>query len=302
MQSIFNVTSIIGNYSNKIITIETNFAVDKTTVTKKTVKVVTAESGTIVIYKLSVDDNKIIITLKEWPNLDTFYQITVTDIKDMLGRELVSPITKDITFTADTKLKAVITSPQNNEAVLRQHSLIYFSVNQINADGTITTKPKPELEGIVDKNSSNDETAILASESDITYEVQFASDVAFFNVIKTYSSEFTDGLVELDNGQYYMRARVLEKIDMPGDWSETITFTAVTEPSDCEDNVLTDSQKEYLEDIFAPVDFFLDTEEELKIVSRSSNGTTHGQFYIEFNLDIDKEKLPKQIIAYRSDL
>lgn len=65
MQSIFNVTSIIGNYSNKIITIETNFAVDKTTVTKKTVKVVTAESGTIVIYKLSVDDNKIIITLKE---------------------------------------------------------------------------------------------------------------------------------------------------------------------------------------------------------------------------------------------
>lgn len=135
----------------------------------------------------------------------------------MLGRELVSPITKDITFTADTKLKAVITSPQNNEAVLRQHSLIYFSVNQINADGTITTKPKPELEGIVDKNSSNDETAILASESDITYEVQFASDVAFFNVIKTYSSEFTDGLVELDNGQYYMRARVLEKIDMPGD-------------------------------------------------------------------------------------
>lgn len=65
MQNIFNVTSIFGDYSNKEIVIETNFAVDKATVTKKTVKVVTAESGTIVIYKLSTNENKIIITLKE---------------------------------------------------------------------------------------------------------------------------------------------------------------------------------------------------------------------------------------------
>lgn len=301
MQNIFNVTSIFGDYSNKEIVIETNFAVDKATVTKKTVKVVTAESGTIVIYKLSTNENKIIITLKEWPNLNTYYQINVTDIKDMLGRELVSPITKNIEFTADTKLKAVIMSPDNNEAVLRQHNLIYFSVKQINADGTITTCPKPELADYRKEDSSNNKTAILASESDIKYEVQFATDIAFFNVIKTYSSEYTDGLTDLDNGQYYMRARIIEK-GLSGDWSEIITFTAVNEPSACDDIKLTESQKEYLEDIFAPVDFFLDQDKSLEIVSRSSNGITHGQFYIEFNLDIDKDKLPKQIIAYRSDL
>lgn len=65
MQNIFNITSIFGNYSNKTITIQTNFTVNKETVIKKTVKVITAESGTVVIYKLSTDDNKIIITLKE---------------------------------------------------------------------------------------------------------------------------------------------------------------------------------------------------------------------------------------------
>lgn len=65
MQSVFNVTSIVGDYTNKRITIETNFTVDKDTVNKKNVKVVDALSGTTVVYKLSVDKKNIIITLKD---------------------------------------------------------------------------------------------------------------------------------------------------------------------------------------------------------------------------------------------
>lgn len=65
MQSVFNVTSIVGDYTNKRITIETNFTVDKDTVNKRNVKVVDALSGTTVIYKLSVDKKNIIITLKD---------------------------------------------------------------------------------------------------------------------------------------------------------------------------------------------------------------------------------------------
>ena len=57
MQSIFNITSIIGDYSNKTITITTTFTVDKTTVNKKNVEIADASSGTTVIYKLSVDDS-----------------------------------------------------------------------------------------------------------------------------------------------------------------------------------------------------------------------------------------------------
>lgn len=65
MQDVFNITSIVGDYSNKTITIQANYIVDETTVNKRNVKIVDASSGAVVIYKLSTDKDKIIITLKE---------------------------------------------------------------------------------------------------------------------------------------------------------------------------------------------------------------------------------------------
>lgn len=307
MHSVFNVTSIAGDYSNKTITIQTNYIVDESTVNKQNVKLVDASSGTTVIYKLSTDKDKIIITLKEWPIPNNTYQVNVTFIKDKLGRDLVYPLTKNIEFKADTKLKARIVYPQNNEAVKREHNLVYFSIHQINADETITAKPKPELQKIMNLPIHNEDVsdnstieAILGVESDIKYHIEFASDIAFSYIVKDYISEFTDGLIELDNGQYYARARIIED-EMHGDWSETVTFTVA--PDTCEhNNILSEAQKQYLDEVFAPVDFFLDDEEDLVIVSKSPNGETLSEFYIEFNLDLDPDSIPKQIIAYRRNL
>lgn len=53
--------------------------------------------------------------------------------------------------------------------------------------------------------------------------------------------------------------------------------------------------------MLAPVDFFLEEDEVMEIVSRSENGETLSEFYIEFNLDIDPNSLPTQLIAYRRD-
>lgn len=307
MHSVFNVTSIAGDYSNKTITIQTNYIVDESTVNKQNVKLVDASSGTTIIYKLSTDKDKIIITLKEWPIPNNTYQVNVTFIKDKLGRDLVYPLTKNIEFKADTKLKARIVYPQNNEAVKREHNLVYFSIHQINADETITAKPKPELQKIMNLPIHNEDVsdnstieAILGVESDIKYHIEFASDIAFSYIVKDYISEFTDGLIELDNGQYYARARIIED-EMHGDWSETVTFTVA--PDTCEhNNILSEAQKQYLDEVFAPVDFFLDDEEDLVIVSKSPNGETLSEFYIEFNLDLDPDSIPKQIIAYRRNL
>ena len=307
MHSVFNVTSIAGDYSNKTITIQTNYIVDESTVNKQNVKLVDASSGTTIIYKLSTDKDKIIITLKEWPIPNNTYQVNVTFIKDKLGRDLVYPLTKNIEFKADTKLKARIVYPQNNEAVKREHNLVYFSIHQINADETITAKPKPELQKIMNLPIHNEDVsdnstieAILGVESDIKYHIEFASDIAFSYIVKDYISEFTDGLIELDNGQYYARARIIED-EMHGDWSETVTFTVV--PDTCEHkDILSEAQKQYLDEVFAPVDFFLDDEEDLVIVSKSPNGETLSEFYIEFNLDLDPDSIPKQIIAYRRNL
>lgn len=308
MQSIFNITSITPDYTNKLITIKTTFKVDPDTVNRKNVQVISASSGTTVLYKLSVSDDKIIVTLKDWPELDNYYVVKVDKIKDKLNRDLIHPISKDIYFSADTKLKALIESPNNNEAVKQQHNLVYFSIKQVNPDGSTSIHPMPEpnppTPELPPESGENEglpaKEAVLEDESDVTYHFEFASDIAFFDIVKDYQSKYTEGYIQLDNGQYYLRARVIQN-GMNGDWSDITTFTVVPDVSEC-DNLLSEAKKEYLDDIMAPVEFFLEPDEMLNIVSRSNNGVTYPEFYIEFNKDIDAEKLPKNIIAYRRDL
>lgn len=308
MQSIFNITAVTPDYSNKQIVIKTTFKVDPDTVNRKNVQVIAASSGITVTYKLSVVNDTIIITLKDWPELNSYYVVKVDNIKDKLNRDLVHPLSKDIMFEADTKLKAIIQSPNNNEAVIQQHNLVYFSIKQVNPDGSLTSHPMPEipLPNPELPNDKEEETigltkeAVLEDESDVTYHFEFASDTAFFDIVKDYTSPHTEGYIQLDNGQYYMRARVVEN-GQNGDWSEIVTFTVIPEVCEC-DELLEEAKKEYLEDIIAPVEFFLDIDEVLEIVSHSNNGITYPEFYLEFNKDIDQEKLPTDIIAYRRDL
>lgn len=307
-RNIFNITAVTPDYSNKQIVIQTTFKVDPDTVNRKNVQVIAASSGITVTYKLSVDDDKIIITLKDWPDLNNYYVVKVKNIKDKLNRDLVHPLSKDIMFKAECKLKTIISSPNNNEAVIQQHNLIYFSIKQVNPDGSLSSHPMPDNSlpnhelpnDTEDNNSELTKEAVLEDESDVTYHFEFASDTAFFDIVKDYNSPYTDGYIQLDNGQYYMRTRVIEN-GLNGDWSEVITFTVIPEVNEC-DSLLEEAKKEYLEDIMAPVEFFLDSDKDLEIVSRSNNGVTYPEFYIEFNKDIDTDNLPTNIIAYRRDL
>lgn len=306
MQSLFNITSIEPDYSNKKIIIVTTFAVEKKTVNRKNIELIDASSGTAAIYKLSVDDDKIIITLKDWPSLDHGYLVKVTNIKDKLNRDLVSPINKEIMFYSNTKLKVKIVSPNNNEALIRQHNLINFSIKQINSDGSETEKPMPPVTvpnpSLPNEDDSECKEAMTEDELNVMYHFEFASDIAFFDIVKDYKTPYTEGYVQLDNGQYYMRCRVVEN-DMNGDWSETITFAVIPDMQNEEDNSLSKEKQDYINDMLAPIDFFLDEDDAIfEIVSHSNNGVTYPEFYIEFNKDIDINKLPDSIIAYRRDL
>lgn len=305
MESIFNVTSVEPVYSQKMIVIQTTFRVDETTVSRKSIEVLTASSGTATLYKLSVDNDKIIITLKDWPDLNDTYIVRITTIKDMLNRELISPITKNIVFNSGVKIKAVITAPLNNEAVTSEQNLINFSIKQINPDDTVTVKPMPvtitDSSLPKDNQTSGSTEAMLGDESDVIYHFEFASDIAFFNVIKDIKTPYTNGAVQLDNGQFYMRARAI-KDNLFGDWSETITFNVISVPDECS-NLIDDAKREYLEDFVAPASFFIDADGlDFEIVSNSNNGETYAEFYIEFSKDIDATKLPEKIMAYRRDL
>ena len=304
MQSLFNVTSINTDYTNKQIIIKTTFSIEPKTVNKKNVEIVSASSGAAVIYKLSVDDDKIIVTLKDWPDLnENYYIVKIVNIKDKLNRDLIHPITKNVMFKADTKLKIIILNPNDNEAVVKQHNVVNFSIKQINPDGSETVKPIPDSDDT--PSLPNEETgkkeAMTEEELDVTYHFEFASDIAFFDIVKEYKTPYTEGFIQLDNGQYYMRARAIEG-DMNGDWSLVHTFTVVPDVCSEELDELSQAKKDYIDEIMAPVEFFLDEEDLFEIISHSNNGVTYPEFYIEFSKNIDADKLPDSIIAYRRDL
>lgn len=301
MQSVFNITSIIGDYTNKKIVIQTNFTVNPETVNKKNIQLSSALSGTTVIYKLLTDNDKIIVELKDWPDLNTYYEIIVKDIKDKLNRDLTSSVTKNIKFESDTKLKVKIKSPNNNEALVKEHNLINFSIIQINPDGTETTKPISLPNGSVSEELILNE-AMLEDESEITYHFEFASDIAFFDIVKDYKTPFTDAYLQLDNGQYFMRVRAIENNNLFSDWSEVITFTVVPDLSEQDSIEISDAKKDYIDDLLAPVEFFFDDMEEAKIIFQSKNGITYPEFCIEFNKDIDTKLLPKTLMSLRRDL
>ena len=304
MQSLFNVTSINTDYTNKQIIIKTTFSIEPKTVNKKNVEIVSASSGAAVIYKLSVDDDKIIVTLKDWPDLnENYYIVKIVNIKDKLNRDLIHPIIKNVMFKADTKLKIIILNPNDNEAVVKQHNVVNFSIKQINPDGSETVKPIPDSDDT--PSLPNEETgkkeAMTEEELDVTYHFEFASDIAFFDIVKEYKTPYTEGFIQLDNGQYYMRARAIEG-DMNGDWSPVHTFTVVPDVCSEELDELSQAKKDYIDEIMAPVEFFLDEEDLFEIISHSNNGVTYPEFYIEFSKNIDADKLPDSIIAYRRDL
>ncbi|MEG1494729.1 MAG: hypothetical protein RR406_00295 [Bacilli bacterium] len=219
MQSLFNVTSINTDYTNKQIVINTTFTLNPKTVNRKNVEVLAASSGAAVIYKLTVDNDKIIATLKDWPEIhESYYIVKIVGIKDKLDRDLIHPITKNVIFKADTKLKIRILSPNDNEAVIIKHNVVNFSIKQINPDGTETVKPIPDSDDTptLPNEETGKEEAMTEDESDVTYHFEFASDIAFFDIVKEYKTPYTEGFIQLDNGQYYMRVRAIEN-NMNGD-------------------------------------------------------------------------------------
>lgn len=298
MYNVFNVTHVTTDFTNKLVNIKFNFSVDSSTVNKKSVNIIDTSSGLPVTYKLNVKEDVVTIILKDWPVLNLEYVINIDGVKDKLNRELNHSLSKVVIFKSDTKLKTIITCPNNNEAVQKLHNLIYFSIKAIGEDGKDIVNPMPEI-NIPELPTGNDLEAMLEDESEVIYHFEFASDIAFFDVVKDYKSKYSDGNIELDNGQYYMRARVIENETDISDWSEVITFTVV--PDKCED-LLTEEDNKYINDLMAPIDFFIEDDTKFEVESYSSNGKTHEIVFIELSKDIDVTKLPQTIIAYRRDL
>lgn len=259
----FCITSIYTDLSLKQVIIETNFKVEENTVNLETVQLVNYDSGSLENYKLQVKEKNIVLILNEWPSQDIQYLIKVTDIKDMLGRSMNSPVSKKIVFVSDIKSKVDIVKPVNNEALTTK--IIEIEIN-----------------------------AISEEEQVLNYRYEISSDVAFFNMINVVETKDLKTKIELSDGQYYLRARAQGEKDY-GDWSEVVTFTVVT-------NVVcgcTDDNDKFLDDVLLASDFFGEEIEETTILESTKNGTVDNEYYIILNKDIQfamplEEEIPQE--------
>ena len=155
MYSDFSVSYIVPNYSSKSLTIYTNFTVDKTTVTKDTVKFCITKDGknTLTDYSLSCDGKNIIIELDEFPYEEDEYYLAMFGVRDRLGREQVEPYMRSLSFTPNIGTRLVIQAPQDDAVI---------NSKKIHVEVTILDDDEYTLK-LIDKPSD----IVIFSESDL---------------------------------------------------------------------------------------------------------------------------------------
>ena len=286
----FSITEIVPDYSNKRITINTNFKVDASTVNTSTVELYESEIGNKTEYSLIVNNKTIVITFDDYPKFDTYY-LRIEGIKDALKRPLSSFFSDFIYFKSKVKDKLSIIEPIHNETL--NNNIVQFTI-----ESTETIN------------------------SSYYYLVQVSDTISFSHNV----TEFTaNGLVLLEeatenknliqfsaelsyDGQVYIRARVHQSNEIFGDWSEIISFNIMLEDMD---SLKTDFMQEYVNthDLFDEESF---TEiVPLEIMDKSSLTEKHESLYMEFNKDIfvpeDAEEQDiyvrlGTVMAYKKDL
>ena len=111
----FSVSEVIANFSEKAVTIATNFTLDKTTVNTDTVKffrTIDGKNEFITDYALSCNGKNITIELSDYPYEDEEFYLFVRGVRDKLGdarrmagylRQLSARQRADLLGTADSR-------------------------------------------------------------------------------------------------------------------------------------------------------------------------------------------------------
>lgn len=281
MYNEFCVTDIQLSLSNKSIIIGTNFKLEEKTVNLSTVKIKDASTGELQDYTIETKGSRIIIRFKDYPKPNHRYTIILLkDITDKLDRPLNFSFEKTIEFESQIKYKASITSPKSNQTIKGK-------------DLNISINVTPE----------DDEVEKL-------YNYQVGLDTAFCEIVYDYTTEEKECFCTIENdGQYYIRARVISKEDnnITSEWSDVLGCVMV-ETNDCtcneeSDEETTDNNKEelspFLEDMLSMDPILMETEP-LKIINIEPNGKTGETMFIYFNQDL--EEIPNNVLMLRRDL
>ena len=304
----FSVTETTANFSNKTVTINTNFIVDKTTVTAETVKffiTIDGENKLLTDYVLTCEGKSIKIELNDYPYEDDEYYIYINGIRDRLGRELHEPYMKTVKFSPNIATKLIIQAPEDQAAIKSK---------KVHVEVTILDDDEYTLKLIDDASD-----IVLFSESDLTemlelsqnvVRLQISTDKKFYkkediileehdstssnpykvtaNNVARIGNTLSFDLLFFEDQQYFIRARLESREDEHffGSWSDMISFIVKSES-------LLDPTESYMEDMLFSDVIFADEYKELELLSKTDESCTDQEFYMEFNkpVKLDKDML-----------
>ena len=170
MYADFSVSYLVPNYSEKNLTIVTNFVVDATTVTKDTVKffIVKDEKNEPIEYSIKCNGKNIIVELEEYPYEGDEFYIFVFGVLDRLGRKLVQPYMRTLSFSPNIGTKLIIQAPQDDA---------YINSKKIHVEVTILDDDEYTLK-LIDKPSD----IVLFSESDLDEMLELGTNVVHVEI------------------------------------------------------------------------------------------------------------------------
>ena len=294
----FSVSECIANFSEKAVTIATNFTLDKTTINKDTVKffkVVDGKNEFITDYALSCNGKNIVIELSDYPYEGEEFYLFAFGVRDKLGRELNEPYMKTIVFSPNIGTKLFIQSPEEMTA---------FKTKKIHVEVTILDDDEYTLKLI-----DNPSDIVLFSESDLDEMLQLGTNTVLLQVatddifmckeeitfeeheavstnpykviaenIARVGNTLSFDLVFFEDQKHFIRVRLQsrENKNYFGSWSNTVSFMIKSE------DIMNASERYLNEMLFSEV-IFEDEYKELDVVSMSDDSHTDQEFYIEFN-------------------
>lgn len=304
----FSVTETNANFSDKTITINTNFILDKTTVNFNTVKffiTIDGENKLLTDYVLTCDGKNMKIELNEYPYEDDQYYIYVKGVRDRLGRELAEPYMKTISFSPNIATKLIIQSPEDMAAI--KSKKVHVEVTILD-DDEYTLKLIDDASDIVLFSESDLTEALELSDNTVRLEV--STDKKFYkkehilfgehdatssnpykvsaDKIARIGNTLSFDLLFYEDQQYFIRARLESREDEHyfGEWSDPIGFIVKAES-------LLDPTENYLEEMLFSDTIFADEYKELELLSKTDESCTDQEFYMEFNkpVKLDKDML-----------
>ena len=281
----FSIQEVIPDLSQKRIEIHTNFKVDPTSVSNKTVAFYDYDKAKLETYNLQVDGKNIYINLFDYPDLNQRSFLKISNIKDALGRTLATDFNDYIKFNTEVKSTVSIIKPLYRESLTTNLIEIQAKVNIVDNEQNL----KCRIEIGIDNAFFSSIATVYTMLPNTFLNNSNTNDLARFttyNGVIPSETTITDNIMsiatEIDRqGQLYIRARMETSDNVVGDWSETVSFSIYTVPMESVDTT-------FLEDYLTPSIVFEDelSFEPTEVLDVSSISTNEGAFYIEFNKEI----------------